>query len=524
MTKIISGAELRAKLMARKDEVVSSDAAWLSVLGTPGHRALLLAIERHAPQSVGELSALVDRAQPNVSRSLAALIRAGLVTIVSKGRVSVPTLSALGQDKLGEILNLEPADKEADGPEIASGDTEAPAPYLFVSSQVAAGPSDRLYVNAPIHKQVVVGASKEGLHTVANRLIDHWWRIWCRRDAPFKVGAFSSDHPPELTLLFRSIGSRIERILRLPPDLQPRSTFDFVDSLTLQKEVIQSVFRPLAITASKHGSMFDESFTSKLSRLDDSYTQPAEHKFCRTAGAMQLSPYDLTNEAAELVRGLIVSMPEEDARLDFASAMNFEEIDAVSKKIHNDIEQLGGRNSLEGLPSAIAALGDKVSGLATSGLKPWQKGTAAAKALREHLQLGVEGSVGGAEDLARLCGAESFVLHDIGSQEILAFQEIVQDAPAVLVQKEWGALSSAFFLARAVGDYLVFQSRKSCVASKYTDRQAVGRAFAAEFMAPAEGVVSMIDEDERSMTAVAKHYAVSVDVVRHQYQNNYAIS
>jgi hypothetical protein len=42
-------------------------------------------------------------------------------------------------------------------------------------------------------------------------------------------------------------------------------------------------------------------------------------------------------------------------------------------------------------------------------------------------------------------------------------------------------------MARAIGDYLVFGSREASIVDIYSDRQAVGRAFAAEFMAPAEG-------------------------------------
>lgn len=522
MTKIISGADLRARLLARKDKAVSGEAAWMDVLGTPGHRMLLATIAQHAPNSIGELSALVDRAQPNVSRSLAALVRAGLVTINPKGRVSVPSLTPLGQEKAGEI-GVRPSDKmQAAAPDNESAVPEGAAPYLFVSLQDASGTAGSLCVNAPIHKQIVVAASKEELRANLHRLLDQWWRIWCRRDAPYKVGNFSFHDAGELTLLFRSKGSRMERILRLPPGSQTPITSDTVDSITFQKEVLNSVLRPAAESGSRYGLTVDELFRSKLSRLDDSYAQPAEREFCRTAGALQLSPYDLTNEIAERVRGIVAEMPEEDARLDFASVMEFDEIEDISRQIDHDIAQLSSRNSLTALPDAFVALSSEISGLARSGLKPWQKGTRAAKALRKHFKLGTEASAGNSESLARLFGADGFVLQDMGSQELLAFQAQVQDAPTVLVRKEFGPLSSTFSLARAVGDYLVFQSRKSCVSNKYTDRQAVGRAFAAEFMAPAEGVVSMIEEDEQSSTKVAAHYGVSVEVVNHQYQNNYA--
>lgn len=523
MTKTISGADLRAKLLARKDKPVSAEAAWLDVLGTPGHRMLLATIAQRSPQSIGELSALVDRAQPNVSRSLAALVRAGLITIESKGRMSVPSLTDLGRKKANEIGRPESADEvDATAPindGALAGDAAA---FVFVASRGGADTVGSLFVNAPRSKQIVLAVNEEDLGATAHRLIDHWWRIWCRRDAPFRVGNFSSEDAGVLTLLFGSKGSRIERTVRWQAGSHPPITFDIVDSVAFQQEVLQSVLQPVGKLASRNGAMFDELFSSKLARLHDSYEQPPEHEFCRTAGALQISPYDLTNDAAEVVRGLIAAMPEEDARLDFASTMDFEETEVVSRQIERDIVRLSDLNRLAALPDALGALNGEVSGFAKNGLKPWQKGTSAAKALRQHFKMGADYSVGDLTSLARLFGADRFELNEIGSQEILAFQAEVQGAPTMLVQNEWGALNSAFFLARAVGDYLVFQSKKSCVSNKYTDRQAVGRAFAAEFMAPAEGVVFLIDEGELSMTKVAAHYGVSVDVVNHQYQNNYA--
>jgi Zn-dependent peptidase ImmA (M78 family) len=76
-------------------------------------------------------------------------------------------------------------------------------------------------------------------------------------------------------------------------------------------------------------------------------------------------------------------------------------------------------------------------------------------------------------------------------------------------------------MARAIGDYLVFGSREASIVDIYSDRQAVGRAFAAEFMAPAEGVVRMIEEGI-SLNTVAEHYGVVREVVRRQYANNVA--
>ncbi|MEG3789341.1 hypothetical protein V1318_04335 [Lysobacter sp. CCNWLW3] len=518
MSKTISGSDLRDRLLARQHQPVPAD-AWMAVLGTPGHRLLLATIAHYAPKSIGELSALVDRAQPNVSRSLAALARAGLITIVVNGRSSVPTLTALGQEKAAEIGVPDltgAAQAVADDQVDLVTDTK---PFLVIAAH---GADTVLLANVRSPKEAVVGQSREAHNEMAHRLIDHWWRIWCRRDAPFKVGDFDSEKVGAFTVLIASKGARIERSVRWTAEPDLKITSDFAGADAFQQELRQCVLEPMGKLAGRGGATFDELFLSKLTRLADSYEQTREHEFCRTAGALQLSPYGLSNEAAQAVRDLIAGMPEEDARLDFASTLDLEEVDTITTQLDQDVARLSGHNKLTALPDALADMNSKVSGIAAAAIfKPWQKGTAVAKLMRRRLQMGVDRPMGGIDHLAGLFGADDFILNEFGSDEILAFQSNAQDAPTMLVRSGWEEPYAAFFLARAIGDYLVFQSKKSCVSNKYTDRQAVGRAFAAEFMAPAAGVIAMIDEEELSMTKVAAHYGVSEDVVRHQYENNY---
>lgn len=521
MSKTISGADLRAKLLAKKDKVVSSEEAWMDVLGSAGHRQLLSIIVRQEPRSIGDLSRIAGRAQPNVSRSLSALIQAGLVITTSNGRVSIPRLTDFGRQKAAEMgltqATNESVTEKTDNEAVA---VDGSAPYLFVSFENSSS-AGRLCVNAPIHSQICVGASNEDLREIAHRLFDHWWRIWYRRDAPYKIGNFSFADDHQRTLLFRSMGSRLQRTLRSSAG-SSQISYDSVNCFACEQETLKSVLRPIVAACSNNDAAFDELLGSKLFRLEDSYAQPAEQEFCRTAGALNLSPYSLSDNAAKQVRELIACMPEEDSRLDFSSVMILDELEGVSRHIEDGIGRLNGRNTLSGLPGVIAALQGQISGVAKSGMRPWQKGTSIAKHFRAHLHLAPDAAVGNAEQLAKLCGSSHFTFQDLGSNELLAFQAEDQDGPMVLVEKEGGSRGSAFVLARAVGDYLVFQSKRSCVANKYTDRQAVGRAFAAEFMAPAEGVVSMIDEEERSITQIAAHYGVSLEVVEHQYDNNYA--
>ncbi|MDY4284340.1 ArsR family transcriptional regulator [Xanthomonas sp. LF06-19] len=521
MSKVISGRDLRARLTARRDSVVDENTAWLEVLASPVNRELLLIIYQDNPQSIGELSRIADRVQPNVSRSLSALMRAGLVQVIANGRMSVPSLTALGLQKVEELGLVkragDPVNETAGGVE---DEIQGPSPYFFISHEnLAEGELGHLSINAPLRGQIVVGTDNDDIRAAIHRLFDSWWRIWYRRDAPYKVGSFSTSENHEITLLLRSTGPRVERLLRNGSTSQLER--DAVDRASFEHELIESIFRPVLAACNLRKETIDETLASNLSRLEDSYGEPAERDFCRTAGALNLMPYGLSNEVAQLVRDLISFMPDEDSRLDFASVIPADDFEKVSGRIRGEIRNVEGLNTLFGIPEIPLLTRNRILGLAGSGLKPWQKGIFAAKILRAHLNLTGEAAVGDVASLARLFGAERFELSCLDGAPLGAFQEETKGVPTVLVQEEWGVTGGTFALARSIGDYLVFQSKKSCVTNSYTDRQAVGRAFAAEFMAPAVGVIAMVDEDGKSFGEVASHYGVHFDVVNYQYRNNF---
>lgn len=60
--------------------------ALLSVLSSQGNLDLLKAINQHRPQTVTELTELLGRVQPNVSRSLQQLAKLGLIRLEKTGK------------------------------------------------------------------------------------------------------------------------------------------------------------------------------------------------------------------------------------------------------------------------------------------------------------------------------------------------------------------------------------------------------------------------------------------------------
>jgi DNA-binding transcriptional ArsR family regulator len=223
MSKLISGQTLRDRLLERvKSPPAIPSEAWVQVLAAPGNRELLGLIAQRQPQSINELSELAGRAQPNVSRSLTALIQAGLVEVKPQGRASVPSLTALGGEKAQDFGLVERARE----PEVTPSDhgVTLDAPRLSISFEGKetgdsdAMPGDLVLTIPPRANHELVVAKQGGdLNTIVLRILDQWWRILYRRDAPYKVGEFSAveaSSTRQVSFAVRSMGNRIEQLGR----------------------------------------------------------------------------------------------------------------------------------------------------------------------------------------------------------------------------------------------------------------------------------------------------------------------
>ena len=90
-------------------------------------------------------------------------------------------------------------------------------------------------------------------------------------------------------------------------------------------------------------------------------------------------------------------------------------------------------------------------------------------------------------------------------------------------------MASRFGQARALGRALTHPGQDHFILSAASGRdERVARAFAAELLAPADGIRLTLDaigqSDDSALETIAQHYRVSPLVVRHQYDNQIAIS
>lgn len=98
-----------------------------------------------------------------------------------------------------------------------------------------------------------------------------------------------------------------------------------------------------------------------------------------------------------------------------------------------------------------------------------------------------------------------------------------QAGPQVATSKERQS-SKTYLLARSICDFLCTDSEESSLLTRVSsDKQRRNRAFAAELLAPAEGIRqflsgSRVAPDETA--EIADHFGVSDWLIRHQIQNH----
>ena len=152
-----------------------------------------------------------------------------------------------------------------------------------------------------------------------------------------------------------------------------------------------------------------------------------------------------------------------------------------------------------------------------SDASPWQRGNDLAGAVRRML-----GSGDGRFDFA---ATGSLSLHRSETQPPSARVQglAAADAPAYVVAAR-GETGQRFLAARALGDYLDRSwPGPAILSSLATNRQAQSRAFAAEFLAPAESLRQRLNggavEPER-VDELGAEFGVSSHVIRHQIENH----
>ena len=357
---------------------------------------------------------------------------------------------------------------------------------------------------------------------LAEGLATDWWSIFGGRDREHPIRNYRTGFAlPDVTLGFdgSTLEARGEQFASENPDVR----FWQVGSEDLSRhgaestlaKFIEEVARRLATAGVSNSEV-----ALRWSRVSRSLDHPDERAFCEAAGALGVDPYAVSEtdalfieEAADLFSG--------EALLEFLAGVGNTARGTLLNWVRAVEKRPPEQSRLPVLNDIAGRIGRDAS------RRPAERGRAtgyrAARAFREVVDIRPHDRLSALSDMAARLGAGSFACTPgVAGVQALVCRE--DDDVRIHVRErgpwDWARHAESFGFARAIGDVVCFEDGGRSVVNRLhqAERQAAGRAFAAEFLAPVESVLDMVesglDDDE-----IAGSFNVSPQVIARQIEN-----
>jgi hypothetical protein len=259
---------------------------------------------------------------------------------------------------------------------------------------------------------------------------------------------------------------------------------------------------------------------SEIGKIDSE-----EKGFCQTAARMGLDPYSVDDDTANTIIYVATQVPDSilDDFFDSADVTALTAAADWARQAISVASQAAGqaretlRDVHRAVKEAVFTAGD------TDADQPWSAGYTMARQLRRELTLDSTERF----DITPWVGVGNV---DAASHGIYGCASVHDDRCGVVLGAQGlGASTTRFGQARALGRVLAHPGKHEYLLSTARSHdEKVARAFAAELLAPAQGIRAMLDaigkNDDSALEATALQFQVSPLVVRHQYDNQIAAS
>ena len=355
---------------------------------------------------------------------------------------------------------------------------------------------------------------------LAEGMAGDWWSIFGGRDTvhrvvPWRMGFVLPD------LRFEYDGSRMVVACDVSRTSSPDRLFwqSSTESLTRQQaERVLADFVDQVVEKLADDGIADAHIAMAWARVCESRADDAERAFCEAAGALGADPYAISNSDSHFIDAT-GALFEGEALLEFLAGIGASTSRSNRAPLVDWIGSLRPRHrsSLPELTAVAAQLGDW-SGVSV----PWVRGHRAARAFRA--AMGIDGNNAVTiKSVAAQLGGTHFARKK-GPRGVFAV--VARDGEDVHVhlrdrgRAKWASSAETFAFARAIGDAVCFPDTPRSVINDLhrAERQAVGRAFAAEFLAPVNTVLGMRD-DGQDIDEIAGLLGVDRMVVNHQIED-----
>ena len=253
------------------------------------------------------------------------------------------------------------------------------------------------------------------------------------------------------------------------------------------------------------------------------HTTADEAEFCLAAARLGLDPYCGAEDYEQQIMRAWEVLPVpllgdfldavEPARIDDALAWISSAQRAIERASAKGVTNRRGR-ILQELQGAVAS----VSKPAGAWRPEWDLGYDQARAVRAEVGLDNTAPFDVESYVSRVTRAGA----DVNLQAIGA--PMVDQNPLVVIGRDRPQTSLRFTLSRALWHSLWNESPIFAVTSAHTSRQRVERAFAAELLAPAQGIAALLESPpptaaQDDVERVARRFGVSSMVIDHQIRN-----
>ncbi len=278
---------------------------------------------------------------------------------------------------------------------------------------------------------------------------------------------------------------------------------EFVDAQELSEQLanlVEAVIGKLAEDGI-HGTPLHEEWAAVTS------ADAEEKDFCIAAARLGLDPYSDGHESAEALMAASHDLPA-GVLDDFLDGVNVDRIHDATTWVRRAMEAAQAHRSA---PPDMLRLADGQAEI-PPGTPPWDIGWRQANEVRSRLGLGPTESA----------AIETWLRPEVAAGPYSGLHALGNDSSStVVLPRQQRPEAQRFTLARALWHIAVRRDPLFLVTAAYTEQQRIERAFAAELLAPAEGIEQMLHArtDDEDVTAIATEFRVSPMVVYHQIRN-----